>query len=52
MMNATIMISIQLDKVLNVETTLKERWIKCTTSKAQNKQSVNIPIETMTFLSI
>lgn len=22
------------NKVLNVETTLKERWIKCTTSKA------------------
>lgn len=41
MMNATIMISIQnSDKVLNVETTLKERWIKCTTSEAQ-KQTVN-----------
>lgn len=34
MMNATVMISIQLNKVLNVKTTLKERWIKCKTSKA------------------
>ena len=36
-MNVIFMNSIQLNQVLNVETTLKERWIKGTKTKAQNK---------------